>query len=89
MWDSAGVVEKSEPALVDVPFTLSQDKSGDWLIVLTPDRAWLTDPARVYPVSVDPTLATGPTTEASYESAGPTYAGQGRTGNSRVYNTGV
>jgi large repetitive protein len=84
MWDSAGVAGQSEAALVDVPFTFAQNAAGDWVITLTPDRAWLTDPSRVFPVSIDPTLGSGPTGVESYESNGVTYAGQGRMGNPRV-----
>jgi RHS repeat-associated protein len=84
MWDSSGVVGQSEPALVDVPFTFAQQANGDWVITVTPDRAWLTDPSRVYPVSIDPTLGTGPNQYTAYESNGTTVANQIRVGNSRA-----
>ncbi|HEX4057306.1 MAG TPA: hypothetical protein VHX87_03195, partial [Galbitalea sp.] len=84
MWDSSGVAGQSEPALVNAPFTFVQNAAGDWLITVTPNRAWLTDPSRVYPVLIDPTIHEGPSTEESYESNGTTYAGEGRMGNSRV-----
>jgi RHS repeat-associated protein len=83
--DSSGVVGKSEPAIADVPFTLAQQSSGDWLVTLTPSRAWLTDPARTYPVLLDPSLTlVGPQNQTSYKSDG-TYISDGydRMGNSR------
>lgn len=61
MVDSAGKTGVREPAMVNTPMTLTQDKSG-WLVSVSPDLAWLGDPARVYPVSIDPTLRViGPT----------------------------
>jgi len=59
MWDSSGVLGKSEPDLINVATRVW--KSGDvWKMSLTPDRAWLTDPDRVYPVTVDPTYQHNP-----------------------------
>jgi RHS repeat-associated protein len=34
---------------------LSRDASG-WTLTLSPDYTWLSDPARVYPVTIDPTV---------------------------------
>jgi RHS repeat-associated protein len=84
MWDSSGVAGVSNAALVDVPFTFGQVADGDWQIVLAPDRAWLTDPSRVYPVSIDPTIEmlTSPYTAYEYPS-GTTVASQIRVGDSR------
>jgi RHS repeat-associated protein len=84
MWDSSGVAGQSEPALVDVPFRFAQTADGDWALTVTPDRSWLTDPARVYPVSVDPTLTVGPTPYTAYESNGTVIANVINVGNSRA-----
>jgi RHS repeat-associated protein len=86
MWDSSGVTGKSEAAIQNVPTTWARDQAtGDWMLTLTPDRAWLTDPARVYPVSVDPSLGVGGTSINAYESNG-THLTDGviRVGNSRA-----
>lgn len=37
-----------------VPQSLDRAGSG-WRLTMRPDHAWLTDPARVYPVAIDPT----------------------------------
>ncbi|HEX5088113.1 MAG TPA: phospholipase A2 [Nocardioides sp.] len=51
MTDSA-----SEPAFSDaVDYRLQRVTSG-WQFTITPDLTWLTDPARVYPVKIDPTV---------------------------------
>jgi large repetitive protein len=84
MWDSSGVAEQSEPALVDVPFAFAQTADGDWKLTVTPDPSWLADPARVYPVFVDPTLGMGMTSYDAFEIGGTVVANQIRTGNSRA-----
>lgn len=33
-----------------------EERAGQQVLVVTPDRAWLEDPARVWPVRVDPTI---------------------------------
>ena len=90
MWDSSGVTGKSESELKVIPTALSQDGSGDWVVTLTPDRAWLTDPARVYPVSMDPSVSTwvtGYQGQTSYESNGTVVSDSAeRMGNSRAGN---
>jgi len=84
MWDSSGVAGQSQAALVDVPFVFSQTADGDWQLTLTPDRAWLTDPSRVYPVSIDPAWQPGETSFTAYESNGTTIASETGVGNSRA-----
>lgn len=56
----AGVMTDAASATsYEVNYALVQD--GDrWSLVLTPDAAWLTDPDRVYPVTIDPTLTNHP-----------------------------
>lgn len=39
----------------DVDYQLTQTSSG-WKLTMTPDLGWLQDPARVYPVIIDPTV---------------------------------
>ncbi|HET9658030.1 MAG TPA: DNRLRE domain-containing protein, partial [Kineosporiaceae bacterium] len=53
-WDSA--VDKSGNPKTASPVALSASKNaaGQWQLTVTPDRAWLDDAARVYPVTVDP-----------------------------------
>jgi RHS repeat-associated protein len=84
MWDSSGVAGQSESALQNVPFSFAQNAVGDWQVTLTPDHSWLTDAARIYPISIDPTLNPGATNETSYLNVGGSYSGQGRIGNSRI-----
>ncbi|WP_159806709.1 PA14 domain-containing protein [Cellulomonas citrea] len=70
MTDSSGQEGVREPADANVPMSVVRDGS-DWVLTLTPDVAWLTDPARVYPVSVDPTVTAGSAdTIVSYKSTG-------------------
>jgi hypothetical protein len=45
-----------EPAFSSaVPYSLIEVADG-WQLSMTPSHAWLSDPARVYPVEIDPTL---------------------------------
>jgi RHS repeat-associated protein len=39
---------------------LVRDGDKGWRLTVTPDAAWLADPARQYPVTVDPTLTVAP-----------------------------
>jgi YD repeat-containing protein len=69
MWDSSGVPGESDPALENVQVHLY--KSGpDWMLALTPDRDWLADDARVYPVSIDPSIQPGASAYYAYKSDG-------------------
>ncbi len=51
VWDASG----AEPASAPVSQRLERDAQG-WVIVLAVDRAWLTDKARKFPVTVDPSM---------------------------------
>jgi hypothetical protein len=85
MSDSSGVAGQSQSVIVDVPTTMVREASGDWLVTVTPDRSWLTDPARVYPVLLDPSLNISGTNIYTYENTGTVIAdGQVRLGNSRA-----
>ncbi len=70
MWDSGGTDGVSSAAMVNVPVSVA--RSGDaWVVTLTPSRTWLNDPARVYPVSLDPsTWSGGPQDIHAYKSDG-------------------
>ena len=89
MWDSSGVAGVSEPAEADVALSVTPS-AGGWVLTQTADPAWLADPARVYPVYVDPTAApgVGPNHIVSYKSDGFACENCGtRIGNSRTNNT--
>ncbi|ONI83265.1 hypothetical protein ALI22I_32470 [Saccharothrix sp. ALI-22-I] len=67
-WDSSGGEDKP-PAHTGGAYGL--EKSGDeWVLTVSVDEAWLRDPARVYPVSVDPTVTFGVAYAESYKSDG-------------------
>lgn len=50
-----------------VAMRVTQQGKGRALVTLTPDKAWLTDPARVYPITIDPTYASGGNVSASFD----------------------
>lgn len=58
--------------------------SGDWALTLNPDPAWLNDPARVYPVALDPSVNEGEGNQNAYESNGTHLTGYTNIGNSRA-----
>jgi RHS repeat-associated protein len=39
-----------------VAYALTQGDGGSWRLAVTADREWLEDPARVWPVTIDPTI---------------------------------
>jgi len=69
-WDSSGAADRP-PAMTGGLYDLEQVKDG-WLLTVAVDEAWLRDPARVYPVRVDPTFARGDDHSISYKSDGAT-----------------
>ncbi|WP_307041778.1 PA14 domain-containing protein [Agromyces ramosus] len=69
MWDSAGSEGDHANAVGDVTATVERD-GDEWLLTLTADRNWLNDPARIYPVSVDPEVWGGASEFHSYKSNG-------------------
>ena len=84
--DSSGREGRSEDAMVNAPMTVTKDRKG-WVLTVRPDLEWLTDPDRVYPVSVDPTVGVGQENVYSYRSDGVvTTDGKLRVGNSRAEN---
>ena len=62
--------------------------SGAWRLTVTPDQAWLADPSRVYPVVIDPTLATGAATDCWVQEESPTASRCGNTDFIRVGKAG-
>jgi RHS repeat-associated protein len=69
-WDSSGSADRP-PAVTGGRYELEPAGDG-WVLTVSVDEAWLRDPARVYPVSVDPTFATGDDQSISYKSDGAT-----------------
>lgn len=69
MWDSSGVEGVSEDALENVDAELTETADG-WELTLTPDYGWLSDPARVFPVSIDPTMISGEANRVAYKQDG-------------------
>jgi RHS repeat-associated protein len=89
MWDSSGVAGQSQPAITNIPTTYTADGAGAWLVTMTPDRSWLTDPSRVYPVSIDPSVGYGGTSINAYEATNGVYNGTHLTGVTNVGNSRV
>ncbi|MCG8922254.1 PA14 domain-containing protein [Lentzea sp. CC55] len=68
-WASSGKAEEAPPA--QTGGTYAVEKAGqDWMLTVAVDEAWLKDPKRVYPVSVDPTFSFGVVFAESYKSDG-------------------
>lgn len=69
MFDST----ESDPSYSDsVSYELIPDSTG-WKMTVTPDFLWLTDPSRVYPVVIDPTISVrGASTDCGLNGAQPT-----------------
>lgn len=67
-WD-AKVDERSGNRVNESPVAvkITQKGSGKAVLTLTPDQDWLSDPSRVFPVTIDPTYATGANTATSID----------------------
>ncbi|WP_432950958.1 RHS repeat-associated core domain-containing protein [Kribbella sp. CA-253562] len=63
MWDSAMTGEEDKKP---VKVTVEQASPGKATLVIAPDAAWFMDPARAFPVTVDPTYVSG-TTKAGFD----------------------
>jgi RHS repeat-associated protein len=62
------------PAIsTDVSYRLDKAETG-WTLTVTPDYTWLTDPARVYPVVIDPTVTLQPASTDCWMSSGTDHA---------------
>jgi hypothetical protein len=59
MTDSKVDPQSAEPGFSDDVEMGLVPKGGGYELTLTPDLAWLQDPARVYPVEIDPTVTAG------------------------------
>lgn len=76
VFDSAGTNGRA-PADINGTYTLTQ-VAGRFKLTVAVDRGWLNDPARVYPVNVDPTTAgVWYDSEQSFKSDGVTIVGDG------------
>lgn len=81
--DSSGQSGIAEPAQTNASMDVRRD-GDDWVLTVTPDESWLGDPARVYPVSVDPTVNLPDENVYSYKSDGVVVHNSGaKVGNSR------
>ena len=88
MWDSSDVEQVRGPAEAQVTTRLLKDGRG-WVVELAADHAWLADPARVFPVYVDPAVRSGVnrTETRAYKSDGFSCTNCDiRVGNSRTNN---
>lgn len=56
MWDSSAKGGEKGGDIQAVAWNVQKVNASDWQITLSPSFAWLSDPARVYPVTVDPTV---------------------------------
>jgi len=87
-FDSSGEQGQREPVSIAPTPRLAKSSDGTWRYGLQVSYQWLTDPARVYPVTIDPGIAlTGST---AYKSDGVVqnnalYVGNTRQSNSNVY----
>lgn len=80
--DSSGVDGESADAETALEVGLWRAADGSWRYSLRADRDWLRDPARKYPVRIDPTVMT-PNSTMAYKSDGATRAGVAYIGNTR------
>jgi len=87
VWDSAGNSDKQANASSSVALTLRQDGSK-WVVTLGVSRTWLDDPARVYPVMVDPTTTVPHNDTHAYKTNGQQNINYGvQVGNTNVNGT--
>jgi RHS repeat-associated protein len=57
------IVDSSEeipPPTKNVSYALQETSAGHWQLTVEADKAWLAAPSRVWPVTIDPTLAIAP-----------------------------
>ena len=83
--DSSGVEGERENVSTALEASLWQASDGSWRYNVRADRTWLNDPARVYPVRIDPTVKT-PNGTTAYKSDGTTWYGAQMVGNTREGN---
>lgn len=61
MWDAKATPHASEPRAVARVATAPRKAAAPGELLLTPDTGWLNDPARVFPLTVDPQVSINPT----------------------------
>lgn len=83
--DSSGVEGETGDAEVALKVGLWKAADGSWRYTVRASREWLRDPARVYPVRIDPTVKT-PSDATAYKSDGTTWRGAQMIGNTRENN---
>ncbi|WP_344209850.1 RHS repeat-associated core domain-containing protein [Kribbella sancticallisti] len=66
MWDTVTKPNGDPVNKATVKVTVEQVSRGKATLVIAPDAKWFMDPARVFPVTVDPTYVTG-TTKAVFD----------------------
>jgi hypothetical protein len=89
MWDSSGVEGKSESAEHGLATHVWRDGDG-WALSISADYDWLTDPSRVYPVTIDPTMwSSGADNLTAYKSDGSSDSSFVRLGNTRESGSNV
>ena len=87
MWDSSAIKDQQNAAYAMVQTDVSRN-GDEWKLIMRPDRKWLTDSARIYPVVVDPSITPGGGYSISaYKSDGAVAYGTVRLGNSRDAST--
>ncbi|CRK57830.1 conserved hypothetical protein-putative glucosesorbosone dehydrogenases [Alloactinosynnema sp. L-07] len=74
-WDSSGSADRP-PAVTTGSYGLENTADG-WILTASVDERWLRDPARTYPVSVDPTFTLWTPEWYSYKSDGTYYYNDG------------
>jgi hypothetical protein len=72
MEDSSADPHTGLPASTDAVETVLAEEDGRQVITVRPDHSWLTDPARVYPVLVDPSFRFKATSDTYIKSDVPT-----------------
>jgi large repetitive protein len=87
-WDSSGVAGQSEPSMAGGSLQVAPSGNG-WSLTVGVDRTWLDDPARVWPVMVDPSITSYTSHwHSAFKSDGYSCTSCGlRTGNSRDSGT--
>ncbi|MBM6405314.1 hypothetical protein JQN72_13800 [Phycicoccus sp. CSK15P-2] len=75
-WDAVVDEHSGDHANVSpVAVEVEQQGKGKAVLTLVPDAQWIADPARVFPITIDPTYATGSNVTTSFD----TYVQSGKT----------
>jgi RHS repeat-associated protein len=56
MWDSSKAGGEAGGEIEAVAWNVQMEDASDWQITLSPSFSWLSDKARVYPVTIDPSV---------------------------------